>query len=122
MKSYPGGRELASTKSPASFSISSVAACSGVRGRAMRPVRADSRIPKGDISFMKAFIRGGFAELYRSYISGLPFMSGTRSRDYSHFHDAVISTYIQHFPPKLMRQMRNSFQMLMLMPQSLTSS
>jgi hypothetical protein len=60
---YPGGKELASTKSSASFSISSFAACKGDRGSAIRPVRADSRMPKGEISFMKALIREGFAEL-----------------------------------------------------------
>lgn len=30
----------------------------------MRPVRADSKMPKGEMSFIKASIRGGFAELY----------------------------------------------------------
>jgi len=60
---YPGGRELASTKSSASFSVSSLVACSGDRGKAIRPVRADSRIPKGDMSLMNASIREGLAEL-----------------------------------------------------------
>lgn len=30
----------------------------------MRPVRADSRMPKGEMSFMNESIRLGFAELY----------------------------------------------------------
>lgn len=34
----------------------------------MRPVRADSRIPKGEMSFMKESIRTGFAELL-GYVS-----------------------------------------------------
>jgi hypothetical protein len=37
---------------------------SGERGRAMSPVRADSRMPKGAMSFMNESIRVGFAELY----------------------------------------------------------
>ncbi len=64
---YPGGRELASTKSPASRSISSLAAWRGDRGRAMRPVRADSRMPKGAMSFRKASILMGFADLLNTY-------------------------------------------------------
>ena len=60
---YPGGRVLASTKSPASRSISSLAAWRGDRGIAMRPVRAHSRIPKGAMSFKKASILAGFADL-----------------------------------------------------------
>lgn len=78
---------LASTTSPASLtSISSVLVCKGDRGsaispiiqivralipcpcmilvlREMIPVLADSRIPKGPISFINASIREGFAEL-----------------------------------------------------------
>jgi hypothetical protein len=50
--------------SSASFTISSsLGPYRGERGRAMRPVRADSRIPKGAMSFMKESIRVGFAEL-----------------------------------------------------------
>lgn len=67
---YPGGKELASTRSPASFSISSaVASWSGDRGRAISPVRADSRIPNGEISFMKESILVGFAELGKRSIT-----------------------------------------------------
>ena len=61
---YPGGRVLASTTSPASFSSSSAPPSRGDRGKAIRPVRADSKMPKGDMSFRKASIRGGFAELH----------------------------------------------------------
>jgi hypothetical protein len=56
---------LASTMSSASLSISwSLGPYRGERGKAIRPVRADSRIPKGAISFMKESILVGFAELY----------------------------------------------------------
>lgn len=55
---------LASTISSASLTMScSLGPYKGERGRAIRPVRADSRIPKGAISFMKESIREGFAEL-----------------------------------------------------------
>ena len=36
---------------------------SGERGRAMRPVRVDSRMPKSETSFKKESTRVGFAEL-----------------------------------------------------------
>lgn len=55
---------LASTTSAASFSISSLGSKRGDRGRAIRPVRVDSRTPKGPMSFMKESIREGLAELY----------------------------------------------------------
>lgn len=54
---------LASTSSPASLSVSSLGPYSGERGRAIRPVRVDSKIPKGLISFMNESILLGFAEL-----------------------------------------------------------
>lgn len=54
---------LASTTSLASFSASSFGPESGDRGRAMRPVRVDSRIPKGEISLRNESIRLGLAEL-----------------------------------------------------------
>ena len=55
---------LASTISSASFINSwSLGPKSGERGRAIRPVRADSRMPKGETSFMNESIRVGFAEL-----------------------------------------------------------
>jgi hypothetical protein len=55
---------LASTISSASLtSFSSSAPKSGERGRAIRPVRADSRMPNGATSFMKESMREGFAEL-----------------------------------------------------------
>ena len=58
---------LASTTSAASRSISSVAASRGDRGIAMRPVRAHSRTPKGAMSFRKASILVGFADLFNIY-------------------------------------------------------
>ncbi len=55
---------LASTISSASLIIScSLGPRSGERGKAIRPVRADSRIPKGAMSFMNESTREGFAEL-----------------------------------------------------------
>ena len=60
---HPGGKELTSTRSEASFSISSLAACSGERGSAMRPVRVDSRMPKSEMSLRKESMRDGFADL-----------------------------------------------------------
>ena len=40
---------------------------------------------------------------------------------HSHFDDAVIRTDVEHFAPELVRQTGDSIQMLMLMPQRLTS-
>jgi hypothetical protein len=55
---------LTSKISSASLSVScSLGPYSGDRGSAIRPVRADSRIPKGAMSFMKESILVGFAEL-----------------------------------------------------------
>lgn len=54
---------LASTKSAGSISASWFGPYSGDRGRAVRPVLADSRMPKGAISFMKESILEGFADL-----------------------------------------------------------
>lgn len=54
---------LASTRSPASFSSSSFGPYNGDLGSAMRPVRVDSRIPNGAISFMKESILVGLADL-----------------------------------------------------------
>lgn len=55
---------LASTTSAASFSTSSVGSLRGVRGRAIKPVRVDSRIPNGAISLRKESIRDGLADLF----------------------------------------------------------
>lgn len=55
---------LASTISSASLTPSSAGPDKGERGRAIRPVLADSRIPKGAISFRNESIRVGFAELH----------------------------------------------------------
>lgn len=60
---HPGGKELTSTRSAASFSTSSLMLWSGERGRAMRPVRVDSRMPKSEMSLRKESTRVGFAEL-----------------------------------------------------------
>lgn len=57
---------LASTTSEASFSTSSLGSTRGERGRAIKPVRVDSRIPKGPTNFMNESIRDGLAELQKS--------------------------------------------------------
>lgn len=64
----PGGSVLASTRSPASRSRSSCGPYSGERGRAIRPVLVDSRMPNGVMSFIKESIRVGFAELYHTLL------------------------------------------------------
>lgn len=109
---YPGGSELASTSSSASFRISSLAPYNGDLGRAMRPVRPDSRIPNGDISFMKASIRVGLADL--STMSA-EINNNQYQQVHLHLNDAIIRTYIQNLASKLMCQMRDRFQMLVLM-------
>lgn len=70
-KYHPGGKELTSTKSAASFSTSSLEMWSGERGRAIRPVRVDSRMPKSEMSLRKESMRVGFAELLRCQYSNL---------------------------------------------------
>ncbi len=92
---YPGGKVLASTTSPASFSSSSAPPSKGDRGKAIRPVRADSKMPKGDMSFMKASIRGGFAELH-------PMLAAIRAkrRGGSHISTMQLLVLISNtFPP-----------------------
>jgi hypothetical protein len=49
--------------SSASFCISSLGEYKGDRGNAIRPVRVDSKIPNGAMSFMKESILDGFADL-----------------------------------------------------------
>ena len=115
---HPGGKELASTTSSASFWTSSFGPCSGDRGRAIKPVLADSRIPNGEMSFMNESIRVGFADLLPAVRRCRQAKSGGKER--SHLNNTIISTYIQNLPSELMRQMRNRLQMLMLMPQRLT--
>ena len=58
---------LASTTPSASFSISSLGMRRGVLGRAVSPVRDDSKIPNGAIKAMKESIRAGFADLDEPY-------------------------------------------------------
>ncbi len=78
----------------------------------MRPVRPDSRIPNGDISFMKASIRVGLADL--STMSA-EINNNQYQQVHLHLNDAIIRTYIQDLSSKLMCQMRDRFQMLVLM-------
>lgn len=54
---------LASTTSLASFSTSSLAPYNGDLGIAISPVREDSKIPKGVMSFMNESILVGLADL-----------------------------------------------------------
>jgi hypothetical protein len=62
---YPGGKALASTISSASITLLSCSfgPQSGDLGSAISPVRADSKMPNGAMSFMKESILVGFAEL-----------------------------------------------------------
>ena len=111
--------------------MSSVAPSNGVRGKAIKPVRADSKMPKGEMSFMKASIRGGFAELRHTDTDttrtlAVEISRGERGKKGCHgkkplqLDDAIICADVQHLPAKLMRQMRNVIQMLILVPQRLT--
>ena len=71
---------LASTRSPASRSSSSFGPYSGDLGKAIKPVRVDSSIPKGAMSFMKESILDGLAELFflvSRYSQTWPFDSKT---------------------------------------------
>ena len=105
---------LASTRSSASRSISSFGPYSGERGRAMRPVLVDSRMPKGAISFMNESILDGLADLRRISTWTWPGYFDL------HLDNAVVRADIEYFSTELMRQMRDSCEMLMLMSQSLT--
>ena len=71
----------------------------------MRPVRADSKMPKGAMSFMKESIRAGFAEL-RNHISPR-YSNGVRERVYSQLDDTVVRADIQNLPLKLMGKICN---------------
>lgn len=108
---------LASTTSAASFSISSLGSPRGERGRAMRPVRVDSRIPKGPINLRKESIREGLAEL-RENMSQLKQKS--QGGEDLHFDDAVVGADIQNLTTELVGQAGDSVQVLMLVAQSLT--
>lgn len=83
----------------------------------MSPVRPDSKIPNGAMSFMKASIRGGFAELWMLSVQ-VPYV---QSGGNLHFDNAIVRTYIQYLPAKLMCKMRYSIQMLVFVSQCLTS-
>lgn len=75
------------------------------------------------MSFMNESILDGFADLgAHASVHSLCTSSLTPPAAKNlHFHNAIIRTDIEHLPPKLMRQMCNGLQMLMLMPQRLTS-
>lgn len=112
---------LASTTSAASFSASSEGSVRGERGRAIRPVLVDSRIPKGAISFIKESIRLGLAELLiqvSHLVTIIPTESGWDGN--LHFNNAVVGANVQNLPAELMSQTSDGVQMLMLVAQSLT--
>jgi hypothetical protein len=74
----------------------------GDLGRAINPVRADSKTPKGETSFMKESIRVGFAEL--RIVSKVVKMAEIEKRINLHFNNAAIRANIQDFSSKLMRE------------------
>lgn len=110
---------LASTISSGSLTWSlSLGPKSGERGRAMSPVRPDSRTPKGEMSFMKESIRDGFAELR---VVSVPHETHkTVQKHNSHFDDTAIGTDIQNLSTELMSEVSDGLQMLMLQSQRLT--
>lgn len=68
------------------------------------------------MSFMKASIRGGFAELHPMSAA----IGRQRRGGNSHLNNTIIGAYIQYLSAKLMRQMRDGIQMLILVSQRLT--
>lgn len=83
----------------------------------MRPVRVDSRIPKGLTSLRKESIRLGLAELFRKIVS-----EKTLASPYNwhlHLHNAVVVADIQNLAAELMGQAGDGIQMLVLVAQSL---
>jgi hypothetical protein len=93
---------------------------SGDRGRAINPVRADSKMPKGETSFMKESILVGFADL--GIFSNDDQMVPTEKRFNLHFNDAAVRANIQDLSSKLMREICDGLQMFMLVSQCLTNS
>lgn len=110
---------LASTISSASLMSSCSASSSGERGRAMRPVRVDSRIPKGAMSFMKESIRLGLAEL--GYVS-LVILTIYCGQGNSQFNNTVVCADIQDLALHLVREICDGLEMLMLVSQRLGQS
>lgn len=109
---------LASTTSSACFSVMSSGPCNCDLGIAIRPVRLDSRTPKGAMSFKNASILVGFADLEQTLVGA----SSGRSRYYKdlHFDNTVVCADIQYLSAKLVRQLRNRLQMFVLVSQRLT--
>lgn len=94
---------LASTISLASFSSCSMVSSKGDLGRAMRPVRVDSRIPKGAMSLRNESIRDCLAEL-QGMLALIKYVRknkrGKKKSDV-HLDNAVICADIQHLATKL---------------------
>ena len=94
--------------------LSSFGPKSGDRGRAINPVRADSKIPNGETSFMKESIRVGFADL--KTVNSVLDVSDNKISLNLHFNNAVIRADVQDLAPELVSQAGNSVQMFVLMP------
>ena len=74
------------------------------------PVLADSKIPKGAISFMKESMRVGLADLSKSQQSLKDFKSDL------HFDDAVVRADIEYLASKLMCEMCYRLEVFVFMP------
>jgi hypothetical protein len=87
-------------------------------------VRADSKIPKGDTSFKNESILDGLAELLSIMLAGGLFQQVTLTRMLHdlHFNNAAGGANIQHLASKLMGEVGDGLQVLVLVSESLTSS
>lgn len=91
----------------------------GDRGSAIKPVRADSRMPKGPMSLRKELIRDGFADLKGVVRT---FAQNTRMHVIdSHFDNAAVGADIQYLAAKLVREVGDALEVLMLVTESLAS-
>jgi hypothetical protein len=111
--------------------MSSFGSDSGERGRAINPVRVDSRIPKGVINLRNESMRDGLADLLLRVNLTAPLnlpvktplaQSWVEWRQESfdlQFNDAVVATDIKHFPAELVRKSGDGIQVLVLVSQGL---
>jgi hypothetical protein len=86
----------------------------------MRPVRADSRIPKGEISLRKESILEGLAELLQDGVSHV-MVQGDVDEDL-HFDNAAVSADIQNLASELVGEVGDALQVLVLMSQCLAGN
>ena len=85
----------------------------GDRGRAIKPVLADSKMPKGAMSFRNESILDCLADL----VDCQSLMGKTQHRSmYLHLDDTAIRADIQHLAAKLVRKVRDATQVLVLVP------